>query len=445
MKGKKGKMERKNFWQKVAGILSQYRGLSKSAYVLFFARLVTSMGAFIFPMLTLILTVKLGYNMSYAGVLMAIVSILMLSANLIGGKLADKFNRKKMIIILDVISVFFFFACAIVQPREIMIYFLVASGFFATMEGPAFEALIAEATLPAEREKVFSLAYLGFNLGFAFGAAIAGLLFTNYLSLAFILDGATTLSSTILIILFVKIYKQDEIKEVDKNEYEDHHDDKKSIFKILGERKSIIYFVLISSIGAFIYQQWTFTLPDYVTSIFGDELGAKYYGLLSSANGITVIVLTPIITYVLRKKYELEKMTIGAFLLGISFIIIFKANLLFLFFIFIFVFTLAEVINTVGSAPYMSRRVPGSHRGRLSAVTSLGYFFGANISMIICGFIIDNLGYDYVIGLLVILGIIEAVLIFSNLKLDRKIFPKLYITPPSMMKTSIMMDKEVQV
>ena len=42
------------------------------------------------------------------------------------------------------------------------------------MEGPAFKALIAESTLPAEREKVFSLAYLGFNLGFAFGAAMVG-------------------------------------------------------------------------------------------------------------------------------------------------------------------------------------------------------------------------------------------------------------------------------
>ncbi len=437
-------MKKQSLIMKIGGIFKQYRGLSKSAYVLFFARLVTSMGAFIFPMLTLILTVKIGYTMLYAGSLMAIVSILMLFANLIGGKLADKFNQKKMIIILDIISVIFFFACAIVQPQEIMIYFLVISGFFATMEGPAFEALIAEATLPAEREKVFSLAYVGFNLGFAFGAAIAGLLFTNYLSLAFILDGVTTLSSTLLIIFFVKVYKHEDIKEEDKNEYEDHLDEKKSIFTILKERKSIVYFIMITIFGAFIYQQWTFTLPAYVIHVFGEELGATYYGFIASANGIAVIVLTPMMTYLLRKKYELQKMMIGALMMGLSFLIIFRVNFLFLFFIFIFAFTLAEVINTIGSGPYMSRRVPGSHRGRLSSISYLGYFVGANISTVICGLIIDRLGYDYVLGLLALLGVIESILIFSNHKLDKKIFPKLYITPPSMMKTSIMKEKEIE-
>jgi len=39
----------------IVGIFSQYRGLSRSAYVIFFARVVTNMGAFIWPLLTLIL------------------------------------------------------------------------------------------------------------------------------------------------------------------------------------------------------------------------------------------------------------------------------------------------------------------------------------------------------------------------------------------------------
>jgi len=438
-------MQPQSFGQKITSLFTQYRGLSRSAYILFFARLVTSMGAFIFPMLTLILTVKLEYTKFHAGLLLAVVSILMLVGNLIGGKIADKFNRKKIIISLDIISVIFFFACAIVQPHELMVYFLVVSGFFATMEGPSFDALIAEATLPAEREKVFSLAYLGFNLGFAFGAAMAGLLFTNHLSLAFILDGATTITSTLMIILMVKVYKLDQIKEEDKNEYEDKMDSERPLRHILKERKSILYFIIISSIGAFIYQQWTFTLPTYVIHIFGDDLGAKYYGFISSVNGLSVIIFTPIMTYVLRKKYELQKMAMGALLMGLSFVVIFNVNALFVFFIFILIFTMAEVINTIGSAPYMTRRVPGSHRGRLSSIGFLGYFVGANISTLVCGLIIDKLGYDYVLGLLVILGIVEAILIFSNYELDKKIFPKLYITPPSMMKTSLMREREEQI
>ena len=96
--------------------------------------------------------------------------MIFLVANIVGGKLADKFDRKKIIITFDIISVLFFFACAFVGTGTLLIIFFIISGVFATMEGPSFDALIAEATLPAEREKVFSLAYLGFNLGFIFGS-----------------------------------------------------------------------------------------------------------------------------------------------------------------------------------------------------------------------------------------------------------------------------------
>jgi len=434
-------MKPKTLYTKFTALFTQYKGLSKAGYVLFFARLVTSMGAFIFPMLTLILTVKLGYTTLQAGSLMAGVAVLMMGGNLIGGKLADKFNRKKIIITFDIISVLFFYACAIVQPHQAMVYFLVVSGFFANMEGPAFEALIAEATLPAEREKVFSLAYLGFNLGFAFGAAIAGLLFTNLLSLAFVLDGTTTIISTFMIIFMVKVYKHEDIKEEDRNEYEDHVEKDTSVFQVLKERKSIIYFIMLAMMGAFVYQQWNFSLPVYMNLTFGSDLGAKYYGFVASANGIAVILFTPLMTLLLRKKYELQKMAMGALLMGLSFLIIFKTSLLILFFIFITVFTLAEVINSIGSSPYLTRRVPGSHRGRLSSIVYFGYFIGGNLSMIICGYIIDKFGANYVMGLLVILGVLQSFLIMLTYEKDKKIFPKLYITPPSMMKTSLMREK----
>ena len=419
-------------------LIDQYKGLSKTAYVLFFARLVTSMGAFIFPMLTLILTVKLGYTKTYAGLLMTVVSVLMLAANLIGGKIADKYNKKKIIIVLDVISVLFFYACAIVQPREMMIYFLIVSGFFATMEGPAFDALLAEATLPAEREKVFSLAYIGFNLGFAFGAAMAGLLFTNYLSLAFILDGTTTIISTFMIIFMVKSYHQEDIKEEDRNEYEDHMDEKESIFKVLRQRKSVIYFILISSIGAFIYQQWNFTLPVYMNHIFGEVDGTKFYGFVASANGLVVILATPVVTHLLRKKFELQKLAIGGFLMGLSFLIILWPKYLFLFFLFITIFTIAEAINTIGNSPYMSRRVPGSHRGRLTSIAFLGFFIGGNLGPLVSGYVIDNYGYQSILWIVFVLGMIVSVLFMVNDRYDRLIFPKLYLSPPSMTQTSLM-------
>ncbi len=75
---------------------SQYRGLSRSVYVFFFARIVTNMGGFIWPpLLTLILSRKMGYSASAIAIISGVVGLIFIPAQIIGGKLADKFNRKK--------------------------------------------------------------------------------------------------------------------------------------------------------------------------------------------------------------------------------------------------------------------------------------------------------------------------------------------------------------
>ena len=41
-------------------ILTQYAGLKKEIYILFVGKLVTAMGSFVWPMMTFLLTTKLG-------------------------------------------------------------------------------------------------------------------------------------------------------------------------------------------------------------------------------------------------------------------------------------------------------------------------------------------------------------------------------------------------
>lgn len=406
-------------------LLGQYSGLSKSAYVFFFARLVTNMGAFIWPMLTLIFTEKMGYTATTTVTIFVAISVVFLPATILGGKLADKFDKKKIIIIFDLISVAFFFAAGIVGPSTLMVIFFIIAGLFATMEGPAFEALIAEATLPKEREKVFSLSYLGHNLGFIFGAAIGGLLFTNYLGLAFILDGITTLISTFLIISFVFVIKKEDINEEDKNVYEDSIDANASSIEILKSRKPIFVQILIFSLTAFIYDQWSFVLPLYMVHIFGDN-GPVYFGIVSGFNGLVVILFTPILTYLLRKKYELPKMVLGVFLYSISYLILRDTEYLSVMFIFMFVFTIGEVVNMLGASPYISRRVPSSHRGRINAYRNIGYFIGSIGGKFASGILIDNYGYNSAITFLVVVGLVATVVTLYNYKIDKETFPLLY-------------------
>lgn len=410
---------------KLIRVFTQYRGLSKTAYVLFFGKMITNMGAFIFPMLTLILSRKFGYSAKESAAIMIGIGLLYLPMTFIGGKLADKFNRKKLIITFDVISVVFFISCAFVEPGIYMMVFFVIAGLFANLEGPAYEALIADTTLPAEREKVFSLAYLGHNLGYIIGGVIGGLLLENHLSLAFLFDGLTTLISTILIISFIKVVKIEAMDEKEANEYEDHEHTDKSTVAILLERRSVLIQILIFFLLAFIYDQWSFTLPLYLDEIYGVK-AAKYFGYLSGFNGAIVIVFTPIITSLLSKMKELTKVIIGVALYSFSFLIITGNPAFYVFFIMIFIFTLGEIINMLGQSPYISRRVPASHRGRISSFVFIGFYLGSMTGKGVVGWLIEDYSFDLGFIVIAITGLVTLVIVAINMKIDKKIFPKLY-------------------
>ncbi|MDA3845631.1 MAG: MFS transporter [Vallitaleaceae bacterium] len=404
---------------------SQYRGLTRSVYVIFFARIVTNMGAFIWPMLTLILSGKLGYSPSAIAFISVGVMLLFMPAQIIGGKIADHFNRKKVIVIFDVCSVTLFIICGFLTPGTPMMILFILAGLFATMEGPAFEALIADSTKPAEREKVYSLSYLGYNLGFMFGVVVGGMLFENYLNLAFIFDGLTTLSSTIMIVTMVKVINVHDLKEEERNDYEDSIHKSDTVFSILKDRKSIMVMLVSAVLGAFIYGQWSFALPLHLEALFVVR-GARYYGFLGGFNGAIVVIFTPIMTRLLRKFTELPKMIIGTALYSFSFLIIIGQPMYWVFFVMIFAFTLGEILNSIGVSPFISRRVPASHRGRISSYMGISHMFGGIIGQLVVGLLIDYESFSVAFGVLAIVGVIAVILMGINYGVDKKRFPRLY-------------------
>lgn len=140
-------------------LLSQYKGLRKENYILFFGRLVTAMGAMIWPMLTMILSQKMGMNGEHVAWVMAAVGILSLPANLIGGKIADHFNKKMNIVYLDIISVICYIICAVIPLSAMTIVLMFLASACQNMENPSYNALIADITVTEDRERAYSLQY----------------------------------------------------------------------------------------------------------------------------------------------------------------------------------------------------------------------------------------------------------------------------------------------
>ncbi len=63
-------------------MITQYSGLKREVYILFVGKLVTAMGSFVWPMLTFLLTAKLGFSDGTAAMLIATAGLISLPVTL---------------------------------------------------------------------------------------------------------------------------------------------------------------------------------------------------------------------------------------------------------------------------------------------------------------------------------------------------------------------------
>lgn len=411
-------------------ILTQYGGLKKEIYVLFIGKLVTAMGSFVWPMLTFFLTTKLGLSDGMATMLIATAMILSLPAALWGGKLADRFSRKKLIILFDCATVSLYVLAAILPVSYLTAFIIFIASLFQTIESPAYDALTADFSTSRQRDKAYSLSYLGFNLGFIVGASVSGLLFQKYLWLAFLLNGAAILISTLLIAVFVHMenaVQEDSADEKTLSEYEKPVDSGLSILAVLRRTPVVLGVMIVGCFASMTGNIVGILLPLQLKEAMGDN-GAALYGYLSSLNGFVVILFTPIATMLLRKYTELPKTILGM-LLFIGGILIFKqGNIRWMLFAAMFIYTLGEVVTVLGSNPYTSRRIPASHRGRVGGLFSVIHtVFSAvtqyGISLVLT---LSHSNYPLIWSIFTVSGLLAVGFYGLLYRPDKKTFPKLY-------------------
>jgi len=308
---------------------------------------------------------------------------------------------------------------------------LFLAGLFQTLESPAYDALNADYSTSTQRVKAYSLSYLGFNLGYIVGASVAGMLFENYLRLAFCINGLSILISTVLIIFFVhpkNAVSQDTVAlKENYSEYELPVDEKISVMTILRQRPVLIYMLLLGCFASIPSNLVGILLPLQLKDVLG-EAGATIYGYLNSLNGFVVIVFTPIFTVLLRKLTEIPKTILGLllFVAGIAFFSMQTATAV--LFVGMFVFTLGEVISVLGSNPYTSRRVPASHRGRVGGISTVVHSVFSSLTQYLISFMLiaTQSNYKLLWTVFIICGLVSAGLFGFLYKPDKRTFPKLY-------------------
>lgn len=411
-------------------IITQYSGLKREIYVLFVGKVVTAMGSFVWPMLTFLLTTKLGFSDGTATLLIATAGLISLPVALLGGKLADRFPRKNIIILFDCLTVSLSVLAALLPIGYHTAVILFFSSLFQTVESPAYDALNADYSTTMQRERAFSLSYLGYNLGFVFGAGMGGVLFANHINLAFLLNGLSIFVSTVLIFFFVdpkNAFSDTGTQAEGFGEYEQPMPEAMSIFQVLKQRKVVLAMLLIGCFASLTNNTVGILLPLQLKEEMGQQ-GAAVFGYLNSLNGFVVILFTPLLTMALKRLTEIPKSILGLGLFLSGMVLFMTAGRLWLLFVGMFIYTLGEVVSVLGNNPYTSRRIPASHRGRIGGVVSVMYSVFFSLTQYGISFVLMVAEGNYRLLWLIFIGCgLTAMALYAlAYPADRRRFPGLY-------------------
>ena len=403
-------------------LFSQYRGLRREIYVLFTCVLIDNAGSMIGPMLTLILSVKMGMNAGEIAAYFLFYSLLSLPIQLLGGRLTDRINKKLLINVCDISTALIYIVCGVIGLNRTTLIVYMFGSLLQTVESPAYNSLVADLTTSGERERAYSLNYLGMNLGLVLAPTLGGFLITNHIGLMFILSGVFELLSIIVFDIFVR-----DIRAVrdESNVYESKVEGK-SVLRVLFDNKVLIPFILIFAISMLVYNMYGYLMPLSLTSVHGDS-GSILYGTLSSLNCVTVLVFTTILTALFAKRTSVNRMVVGNVceVAGLALFFVFLGKPV-VYYIAIVLFTFGEILNTITTTPHLTKRIPLNYRGRIMALCGVlqdAICAGGRYGI---GKIYDNVGADAAWLTVLALGILTIIGYLAFYNADRRAYPSLY-------------------
>ena len=391
-------------------VIQSYIGLPKEIYILFISKIINSLGRFIGPLLTLILTKKIGMSSTVAGALITIAMVLQAPCVLIGGRLADTLGRKKVICIFFGLSALTFLSCIFMPVTKLLAYTLILGACFSSFSGSAYDAMITDYTDVHNRQAAFSLLYMGTNVGAAIAPVVGGLLFKSHLKILFLGDAVTTFIAVILITLFVQEHESVRKRQEQVDEYNETV--KQNVFVVLRETTILIIFALILSIYSFVYEQFGFGIPLGMDSVFGDR-GAELFGMVSSINALIVIFFTPFLIHITKSMKVKNVLAMGGLSYAGCFLVMAVSSHLYGYIVGIVLLTIGEILCAVNAAAFVANIAKSTHLGRINSVVSIIREMGACLSPIVIGSMLDVITIQQAFMVVGIIAMVGAMLMFG--------------------------------
>ncbi|BCB35331.1 multidrug resistance protein B [Bacillus cereus] len=358
------------------------------------------------------------------GVIMALSPIAASFGSIIGGRIADIYGRKPIMIFSMTSNALLMLGFLFIEgfiPYAILSIFL---GLSNSLFHPAASAMVADVTAPEKRTEAYGLLRMGHNIGAAIGPIMGASVVMLSKNLVFIIASSTMLFYALLVFVLIQ-----ETMPKSANKEEDNEKESGVVWKIVLRDKTLMIYLLAGIIISMGFSQTEGMLPLHFDNEMKDIFGANNpYPYLMALNGLLVVLFQFQISKWATDKPVGKTMLYGACLFGIGLFFIgwlpkwfggldTNATIILITLLFVYaIYTLGEMIMSPVQMTFVANLAPEHLRGTYMGAASLQWITGNAFGPLLGGFLLDRLLGHFLFTILAIGCVVAGVVYIS---LDR--------------------------
>lgn len=363
---------------------STFGSLPTAFWWLWLGTLVNRLGGFVVPFLAFYLTGPMHRSAAFAGAVAALIGAGSAVSGIVGGVLTDRVGRKPTLIGSLAGNAAAIAALGYARSPWLLAAGALAVGLTGNAYRPAVSAMIADLVPAADRVRAYALNFWAINLGFAFSMASIGLVTTFGYRALFLGDGATSLLFALLIGIMVRDTRPDGADLAAGGAGAGGG----GMGAVLGDRV-FVAFVATTLAALFVLTQCNVGQP---MAMARDGLTAGQVGLISSVNGVLIVLLQMPMTRWLQRYPERWVLAVSYTVMGLGFVVQLFGHTIGVYVLSVVVWTLGEIGTTPTNQAIVARLAPAELRGRYMGLYQMSWTGAAILAPAVGGAVFGSLG-----------------------------------------------------
>jgi MFS family permease len=346
------------------------------------------------------------YHLTQSTVMVGLLSLVqllpLLITALLGGVFSDRYNRKALLLLSELLLAVACFILAInAQSSRPSIGLIFTVAFFMSaitgIHRPAFDSIIQQIIKPVDYKKVGALASFKYSFCMIIGPAISGIIIAQYgIFITYLIDLLTFAISLINLGL---------IRFIPKPLVTEHA-------SILSSLKQGVHFALSRQelMGSYLvdFFAMVFAMPNALLPAIASQLdGAQTLGLLYAAPAVGSLIISFVSGWTAKITHEGRAIAISAAFWGLTIIGFGLAQSFWLSFVFLALSGAFDAISGIFRSTLWNSTIPQELRGRLAGIEMISYLSGPKLGDTRAGFVAAAMGIPFALisgGFLCIFG-----------------------------------------